>query len=166
MQLARWGGARVIATARGAGLERCLSAGADVAIDYTDPDLSQSILAANDGRPVDRIIEPEFGVNIATDAEVIAANGTLVAYGSAKDMAPTVPFGPLLFKAVTVRIALVYILTDQERRESIDLLTKSLTDGALDCPVDQVFDLPECAAAHEAVERGNRSGAILVRAAI
>ncbi|MFT7594018.1 MAG: NADPH2:quinone reductase [Paracoccaceae bacterium] len=163
VQLAKWGGARVIATARGAGLDRVRAAGADVALDYADPDLAAQILAANDGAPVDQIVEVEFGKNVAINAEVIAANGRITAYGSAKDMTPVLPFYPLMFKAITLKVALVYILTPSQRADTEQRLDAALRASALDCPVEQVFELADCAAAHRAVEAGGRSGAILVR---
>ncbi|MBO9448960.1 NADPH:quinone reductase [Tropicibacter sp. R16_0] len=162
VQLAKWGGARVITTARGAGLDRAKAAGADVAIDYSAPDLAQQILAANGGQPIPKIIDVELGVNLDIDAEVIAENGRLNAYGSAKNMTPTLPIFPLLFKAVTLEIVLVYLLTSTERRFAVDTLTAALTDGALHSPIEQIFPLEQAAAAHEAVEAGNRTGAILL----
>ncbi|KIC46240.1 NADPH:quinone reductase [Tateyamaria sp. ANG-S1] len=162
VQLAKWGGARVIATARDAGLDRASAAGADTVLNYTDTDLADHILAANGGAPVDRIIEVELGRNIDTDAQVIAPNGTIAVYGSALDMTPTLPFGPLLFKAATLDILLIYLLPKAEREACISRLHGALADGALSCPVAQVFPLAETAAAHEAVERGGRDGAILV----
>lgn len=163
VQLAKWGGARVIATASGTGMERAREAGADAVIDYHAPDLAAQILAANDGALVDLIIEVEFGPNVAVDVEVIAESSRIVAYGSAKDMMPTVAFFPLMFKAVTLKAALIYILTPQERVETIQRLTSALVAGALTCPIEQVFALSDCARAHEAVEAGGRTGAILVK---
>ncbi|MBV48558.1 MAG: NADPH:quinone reductase [Sulfitobacter sp.] len=162
VQLAKWGGARVIATTGAAGAERAKSAGADVVLDYAAPDLAAQILAANDGRPVDQIIEVEFGVNIALDAEVIKPNGRIAAYGSAKVMDPTLPFLPLLFKAVTIDIILVYLLTDAQRSLAIEKLHDALRQNALDCPVETIFALSETVQAHEAVEAGARKGAILI----
>ncbi len=163
VQLAKWGGARVIATARGAGIARAEQAGADAVIGIGGDDLAAQILAANDGQPVDHIVEVEFGANIATDAEVVAENGHITAYGSALDMTPTVPFFPLLFKAATVQIALVYILTPSQRADTLRRLTRALSEGALTCPIAQIYPLSDCAAAHEAVEAGGRAGAILIR---
>lgn len=162
VQLAKWGGARVIATARGDGIAEAQDAGADVVLDYARDDLGAAILAANNGTPIERIIEVEFGINAAVDAEVIAPNGTVAAYGSAKDMAPTLPFGPMLFKAVTIDVILIYLLPDAERAQAVMRLHDALGAGALTCPVAQVFALKDCAAAHEAVEAGTRAGAILV----
>jgi NADPH:quinone reductase len=165
VQLAKWGGAKVIATASGIGLDRARDAGADVVIDYRDSDLSAQIIAANGGALIDLILEVEFGPNIAVDAEVIAENGRIVAYGSAKDMTPTVPFYSLMFKAVTLKAALIYILTPEERAETVQRLTSALSEGALNCPIEQVFSLSDCALAHKAVEAGGRTGAILVKMA-
>lgn len=163
VQLAKWGGARVIATAGAGSLDRVRAAGADVALDYADPDLAKQILSANSGDPVQRIVEVEFGMNVETDTEVIAENGRINAYGSAKDMAPTLPFYALMFKAVTLEMVLVYLLPASIRKQAIDRLAAALQDGALDCPVQSVYDLADCAAAHEAVETGGRAGAVLVQ---
>ncbi len=162
VQLAKWGGAHVIATARGAGLDRCTQAGADAVLDYTAPDLANQILKANAGAPIDRIVEVEFGTNIATDTDVIAENGVISAYGSAASMTPELPFYPLLFKAVTIDIALIYLLGPKDRSACIERLHSALKANALDCPVQEIFPLADTAAAHEAVERGARAGAILV----
>jgi len=162
VQLAKWGGARVIATASPATHDRVVAAGADVVLNYGDGDLAARILAANDGNPVETIAEVEFGQNITIDAEVIAPNGRIAAYGSAKEMAPTLSFGPLLYKAVTIDIMLIYLLPSGPRETATTKLHNALEDGALSCPVERVFPLTETAAAHEAVEAGARSGAILV----
>ena len=162
VQLAKWGGARVIATSSACDTDRVSQAGADVVLDYRAADLVAAVLAANNGTPVDTIIEVEFGLNINTDAEMIAPNGRIAAFGSAKEMTPNMAFGPLLFKAADIDIILVYLLTPAQRHRAITLLNQALNDAALDCPVAQVFALSETAAAHEAVEAGQRDGAILV----
>ncbi|MEO1779875.1 MAG: zinc-binding dehydrogenase, partial [Pseudomonadota bacterium] len=162
VQLARWGGAHVIATARGAGLARCARAGAHHVVDFSGSDVVDQFLAANGGHPVDRIIEVEYGLNAATDATLIAPNGTICAYGSALDMTPTLPFGPMLFKAVTLDIILIYILQPADRVAAIDKLHAALSAGALHSPVAQIFALRDCHRAHDAVAQGARDGAILL----
>ena len=164
VQLAKWGGAKVIATARGSGLDATRDAGADAVLDYSQGDLGSQIIDANDGKFIDRIVEVEFGINAATDAEVIAPNGTIAAYGSAKSMNPEIPFGPLLFRAATIDVLLIYLLPVSERAAAISKLHAALQCGALTCPVDTVYKLSQCALAHQAVEAGSRVGAILVDA--
>lgn len=162
VQLAKWGGARVIATARGQGIERCKAAGADDVLDYSSPNLADQILDANDGKPVERIIEVEFGANIETNTTVIAPNGIIAAYGSALQMTPTLPFYPLLFKAVTIDIVLIYLLSQSDRMAAIDRLHRALDASALSIPIQAIYPLQETAQAHVAVETGTRNGAILI----
>jgi len=162
VQLAKWAGARVITTCSPRDNDRVTAAGADVILDYAAPDLAVQIIAANNGALIDTIIEVEFGSNIEIDAAVIAPNGRLAAYGSAKEMTPTLPFLPLLFKAVTIDIILIYLLPDAPRNVIIAKLHAALADGALHCPVEAVFPLAETATAHEAVEAGGRIGATLI----
>ncbi|KEJ88975.1 NADPH:quinone reductase [Sulfitobacter donghicola] len=162
VQLAVWGGAKVIATCSDRDIERVKAAGAHTVLDYRSNSLAEEILAANGGEPVDRILEVEFGVNVQMNADVIKVNGTIAAYGSQIEMAPTLPFGPLLFKAATIDIILIYLLPLAERQERIERLHKALKDGALTCPVATIYPLEECAKAHDAVLAGARTGAILV----
>ncbi|SDG87713.1 NADPH:quinone reductase [Sulfitobacter delicatus] len=162
VQLAKWGGARVIATCSPRDADLVRNAGADAVLDYADPELAQKILKANDGKPVETIVETEFGLNVDTDTEVIAPNGRIAAYGSAGEMSPTLPFYPLLFKAVTIDIVLIYLLAAGPREQAITRLHHALEDGALHCPVDSVLRLAEAARAHEMVEAGRRSGAVLL----
>jgi len=163
VQIAVQSGAKVIATARGAGLDAARAAGADAVLDYSAPDLAEQILAANGGAPVDQIVEVEFGKNLATNTAVIAENGRIVAYGSAQDMTPTLPFYPLMFKAVTLELALIYLLTPAQRAQAIGQLNALLDAGNLTARVAEVLPLEACAQAHDLVAAGNRAGSVLLR---
>ena len=50
------------------------------------------------------MVEVAFGRNLALDAEVIALGGTKAAYASDAEPEPRLPFWPLLFKNVTIRL--------------------------------------------------------------
>ena len=162
VQLAKWGGAKVIATGSSHDFDRMTAAGADHVVDYRSETLAADILAANGGACLDMAVEVEFGVNVSLLAEVMAENARVAIYGSAKNMAPEIPFGPLLFKALTLDIVLIYILPEAPRAEAINQLHAALTEGALDLPIAHVFSPQEAAQAHEAVEAGGRAGAVLV----
>lgn len=162
VQLASWGGATVIATGSPKDFDKMRKAGAAQVLDYHSENLAADILAANGGTPVDAAVEVEFGTNIAVLAEVMAPNGRVAIYGSAKDMAPTIPFGPILFKALTLDVVLIYILPEAERAAAIARLHGALDEGALEVPVGQVFAPEDAAKAHEAVEAGGRDGAVLI----
>lgn len=162
VQLAKWGGARVIATCGARDMDRVRTAGADVVLPYDSATLAADILGATEGVGVDLAVEVEFGVNAALLAEVMVANGRVAIYGSAKDMAPELPFGPMLFKALTLDIVLIYILPDGPRDAAIRWLHAALGDGALHLPEPHVFAPEQAADAHEMVEAGGRVGAVLV----
>ena len=163
VQLAVWGGAKVIATCSTRDRARVEAAGAHAVLDYRSETLADDILAANDGALVDRVLEVEFGVNIDMNTAVIKPNGVIAAYGSQIEMAPALPFRPLLFKAVTIDIILIYLLPLPQRTERIARLHAALEAGALSCPVEQIYPLADCAAAHDAVTAGGRAGAILLK---
>ncbi|MEM8578465.1 MAG: NADPH:quinone reductase [Pseudomonadota bacterium] len=162
VQLAAWGGAEVIATASPRDAEIVQAAGAAHVLPYDTPDLPAAVLEATGGALMDRILEVEFGLNIAADAALIKPNGTIAAYGSARAMQAPLDFGPLLFKAATIDILLIYLLPPPERAAAIARLNTAHAAGALDIPIAQIFPLADTAQAHEAVEAGTRSGAILV----
>ncbi|MGH1575674.1 NADPH:quinone reductase [Planktotalea sp.] len=163
VQLAKWGGATVIATASPSAFERVKAAGADHVLDYRAPDLAAQILSLTDGKGVDRAVEVEFGANIDLLAEVVRANGTIAAYGSQIDMTPTLPFGPLLFKAITIDIVLVYILEDTARTAAIAKLHDALSAGALHPAIHDIMPLEDAAKAHERVMSAGRNGAVLLK---
>lgn len=162
VQLAKWAGARVIATASPRDFDRVTQAGADTVLDYRTTDLAAQVQAANDGALIDTIVEVELGLNLDMDTEVIAPNGRLAAYGSQKDMTPTLPFFPLLFKAVTLDIILIYLLPKAERDAAITHLHNALADGVLHCPTAQIFPLADAAQAHQMVETGERFGSVFL----
>ncbi len=162
VQFARIGGAHVIATARGEdGLAHARDAGAHHVLDYSDPDLAEKILAANQGRPVDRIIEVEFGSNITLDAKVIKERGHLVTFGSAKVQKPELPFYPLMFKGITLEFVLVYLLSVEERQAQAALINHALSNTNLKVPVHSTHGLIDAAQAHETVEAGRRGSVLL-----
>jgi NADPH:quinone reductase len=164
IQLARWGGGRVIATVSGeAKALHAEAAGAHAVINYRATDPVQAILAANGGKPVDRIVEVEFGGNLATSTAVLAPGGVIAAYGSMADPEPRLPFYPLLFKHATLRTMLVYLLSDGERAAVIDRLTRALEQGALSHAIAARFALDDTARAHGAVESGDLIGNAVIQ---
>ena len=163
VQVAAASSACVIATAHGADeIAAARSAGAFAVLDYMSPTLSQDILDATHGAPIDHVVEVEFGKNIETLARVIAERGRIVTYGSALAMTPTLPFYSLLFKAASIEFVLVYLLNDDERTFAIKKLTSLLERNALDLRISQKFPLEHCAQAHETIEDGGRAGSVIL----
>jgi NADPH:quinone reductase len=163
VQLAKWGGAKIIATAAPEGFDRVRAAGADAVFDYSSPDLATQINEATQGKGVDRAVEVEFGRNADLLGRVVKTNGTIAAYGSALDMSPSFSFGAYLFRAITLDIVLIYCLPWEQRKFAIAHLHQAFTDGALKPDIHARFALSDCRAAHAAVEAGKRSGAVLLQ---
>ena len=162
VQLARWGGAQVIATCSARDIARVRAAGAAHVFDYRDPDLAARIMTATNGQGIDRAVEVEFGENAALLAVVMKPLGRVAAYASGKAMTPNLPFGPYLFKAITIEIVLIYLLPEQARRAAVTRLHAALTSGALVPAIHTRLPLERCAEAHEAVMTPGRGGAVLL----
>lgn len=162
VQFAHLNGARVIATAMNSeDMERAISAGADIAINFTSENVAQQILEANNGNPVDRIIEVEFGVNSEVNAAVIKERGHIVTYGSALAMQPKIPFYPFMFKGINLEFVLVYLLNEKERQLAAEYVNEALANG-LDIPLHATYPLVQCAKAHNAVESTSRIGSVVL----
>lgn len=159
IQLARWGGAKVIATVSGPEkAAAAAAAGAHAVVNYREGDVAAAILAANHGKPVDRVVEVEFGGNLPVTSAVIGEGGVIAAYGSMADAEPKLPFYPLMFRNVTLRMLIVYLLSSAERARILARLDAALEEGALSHAIAATFDLADSAKAHEAVESGKLIG--------
>lgn len=163
-QLARWGGATVVGTVRRAtesGLVSGNAADHVVALDGDDPAAAIRDLAP-DG--VDRVVEVALSANAKLDADVVAPDAVIAAYASPVDE-PTLPFWPLLFKNVTLRLLGSDDFPASAKRQAAADLTAAVATGAVTVRVGRVYPLAEVAAAHEAVEAGAREGRVLVAVA-
>jgi NADPH2:quinone reductase len=163
IQLARWGGARVIATVSGP--EKAVhakSAGVDAIVNYREGDVAAAIKHASGGAGVDRIIEVEFGGNIEVSNAVLKPSGTIVAYGSMAAPTPALPFYPMMFNGVTLRMILVYLLEGAARERVIDHLTRATAERGLNHAIAEEFPLEGAAAAHELVESGKAIGNVVI----
>ena len=161
VQLAKWGGAKVIATGSQGSSGSILKNGADHFFDYSSNNLvSQIIEVVPEG--VDRVIEVEFGLNLTWLHQVLKPNGTLAVYGSAKEMNPTIPFGLYLFKAIKIDIFLIYILPRKEREIAINFLHSAFEERALTPKIDSIFKLEDCAQAQNRTLEQGRKGAVLI----
>jgi NADPH2:quinone reductase len=166
VQFAKWGGASVIATVSSPDqAEMVRAAGADHTVDRTAEDVRARVLEIAGGTAsagVDRIVEVAFGVNLATDAAVLAPGGVIAAYASDADQEPRVPFYPLLVKDATVHFVLVYVMPKAAHAAAAADITACLAAGRLRHSIACRFPLDQIADAHEAVERGHLSGKALV----
>jgi NADPH2:quinone reductase len=99
IQLARYWGARVVATAGGADkVALCRQLGADVAIDYRAEPIADAVRRATDGRGVDVVIDPVGGEVTRESLRCLAWGGRLVIVGFAGGSIADLPANRLLLK--------------------------------------------------------------------
>jgi NADPH2:quinone reductase len=160
-QLAHWAGATVIGTVvRSGDLEKVDNSAVShsVALDGTDP--AAAIREhAHDG--VDRIVEVGFSDNADLDAAVVANDAVIAAYASRAER-PEIPFWPLLFANVTLRLLGSDDFSADAKQQAGRDLTKAAADGALTIPIAPSHPLAEIAAAHDHVDDGPRNGRVLL----
>jgi len=156
-QLATWGGASVLGTVR---RTADLAQAGVPAVALDAPGAAERIRElAPSG--VDRIVEVALSANVDLDVEVAALGAVIAAYAS-PDPRPTLPFWPLLFANVTLRLLGSDDFPADAKRQAARDLTAAAAAGALRVPVAAVYPLAEIATAHEAVEAGSPTGRVLV----
>lgn len=167
VQLAKWGGAKVITTVSSPqGAEVVRAAGADHIINYKTEDVIlriKEITGVRNGRGVDRIVEVAFTNNLAIDNAVLKPNGVISTYASGNpDDAPQLPFYPMLLNGITLHFVFVYIMPKAAHEAAITDLTTCMEEGTLHHVIARRFPLSEVAAAHDAVDSGRRGGKVII----
>lgn len=159
-QLARWGGAAVIGTVvRTADLDRIDHSVVAHAVALDQPDPAAAI---RDYAPqgVERIVEVALSDNGDLDAAVVANNAVIAAYASRADR-PTLPFWPLLFANVTLRLLGSDDFAPEAKQQASRDLSTAAAAGAISVSVADRYPLSEIARAHDRVDAGSR-GRVLV----
>lgn len=155
VQLAKLGGARVIATVSSP--EKAASAraaGADAVVDYRTEEVAERVRELTGGAGVDRVVEVELGGNLAATLDVIRPNGVIAAYASEGQREPALPFYRLLYKCVTLHHVLVFLMPEEAKRAAVRDVGRWLEAGRLSHQLGPSFPLERIADAHEAVEAG------------
>ena len=161
IQLAKWGGARVLATVSSEAKARhAARAGADATVNYREPGWIETLLAATAG--VDRIVEVDFGGNLAASLKLLRPNGVIAAYASRGEANPVLPFYELMRKNITVHGVMLPGTPPASRREAQQEINRWLAEGRAVHTIAARFPLRDTALAHLAVERGDKLGTVVV----
>jgi NADPH2:quinone reductase len=159
-QLARWAGATVIGTVRtDAEAEQVDPATADHVVSMASGPVPAIRRLAPDG--VDRIVEVALSANADADAAVVRNGAVLAAYASPNGR-PELPFWPMLFANLTIRLLGSDDFPQAAKDAAARDLTQAAAQSALSIPVAEVFPLERIAAAHELIESGKAPGRVLV----
>lgn len=162
IQFAKLGGARVMTTVSNDDkAEIARAAGADQVINYRSEDVAKRVKELTDGTGVDRIVEVEFGGNLAASVAAIKPRGVIATYASQAVPEPKLPFYEMMYKNIVVRMIVTFGVADELQRRGVKDVTEWLRQGKLSHQVGETFPLAETVAAHEAVER-HAVGKVLV----
>lgn len=165
LQLAKWGGARVIATVSRPEQEQLVqSADADHIINYKTEDVIQRIQTITEQeRGIDRIVDVDLSANLDVAAAVLKPNGVVNTYNvGSPDNRPALPAQTFLVNGIVIRFVLVYVMPDAAKQHAIRDITAALEAGALQHNIARRFSLSDVAAAHEAQDSGQLIGKAIV----
>jgi NADPH:quinone reductase len=155
IELAKHAGARVITTVSGPQkAELAAKAGADLVVNYREPDAAEQISSFAGAGGVDHVVELALGANLQLDLAVMARPDARIVCYAAEATDPVLPVRACMNANVIVRFVLLYGVPLNALEQAANDISAALADGALtELPVTR-FPLDEIAACHDAVEAG------------
>lgn len=163
VQWASQAGATVIATASNDDDKAvCAAAGAAHVVNHRGDDVVGAVLDATGGELVDRIVDVEFGANLATSVEVLRIGGTIATYSSTQVTEPKLPFLKLMYKDVTIRLVIVYAMPESAKEHAIADIESALAADKLQHRIAHTLPLDDIAKSNELVEQGSIRGAVVL----
>jgi NADPH:quinone reductase len=163
VQLAKWGGARVIATVSSPAKDiEARLAGADLVVNYRTEDVVAKVMDFTENRGVDRVAEVDFGGNIATTLKIMAMNSTIAVYATTGNRTPMIPMRDLMEKCIALRTLVLYALPPEFLAAAQADISKWLAAGPRIHNIAAQFALSDTAQAHLAVEKGDKLGTVIV----
>ena len=166
VQLAAWAGATVIATVSSAAkAERARAGGAAHVINYRTENVADRVRAITGGAGVDHVVDVDLGGNLAAVLASVRENGSIAYYASNGNREPVVPLGTLMAKNITLRGFVLPASPHPDRKRAQSDLTRFIATPGRLLSVAARFPLYEAAAAHEAVEKGDKTGTVVVECA-
>jgi NADPH2:quinone reductase len=167
VQLARaFGAGRVIATASSEDKRAlALELGADAALDGDAEGLTERLLEANGGEPVDVVLEMSGGAVFDASLEALATFGRMVAYGIATKEQNEVRTGRLLKRSQTVTGIWITHLVEQRPalyREALEDCFARAARGELRVVTGETYPLSEAARAQSDLAERRTTGKLLL----
>jgi NADPH2:quinone reductase len=159
-QLAHWGGAKVIGTVRRSNDLKQVPSQAvahAIALDQADP---VAAIRAFSPDGVERIIDVSLSDNADLDAAVSKV-GTVIAAYATRDDRPSLPFWPMLFNNVTLRLLGSDDFPHISKQQAAIDLTTAAREGSLSIAVGRPLPLADAARAHDQVDTGSRARVVL-----
>ncbi|MBN8704238.1 MAG: NADPH:quinone reductase [Bacteroidetes bacterium] len=161
IQLARWQGLQVIASAGSSGGASLLkSNGAGAVVDHTDPDHFASIMHITEGKGVDIIIEMLANINLGKDLTLLKTFGRVVVVGSRGP----VEINPreIMSRDATITGLALRNATDGDFRAIHLALIDGFRMGNLKPVIAHEFPLDDAAKAHDIISNSRAMGKIVL----
>jgi len=131
-------------------------------VNHRGDDVVGAILEATGGELVDRIVDVEFGANLATSIEVLRIGGTIATYSSTQVTEPKLPFFQMMYKDVTIRLVIVYAMPEAAKEHAIADIDTALSADKLQHRIAHTLPLEDIAKSNELVEQGSIRGAVIL----
>ena len=142
--------------------EQARIAGADLVINYRTEDVAARTMAFTGQRGVDRVVDVDFGGNIATTLKLMAINSTIALYATNGNRNPVLPMRELMEKCIAVRALVLFALPPSLLAAAQADISRWLAAGTRIHNIAAQFALSETAQAHLAVEKGDKLGTVIV----
>jgi NADPH:quinone reductase-like Zn-dependent oxidoreductase len=156
-------GATVIASASNAADEAtCRSVGAQHVFNHRETAWGERVKTLNGGKPVDRVIDVEFGANLHEVLACIRIGGTIATYSSTQVREPQLPFVRMMFMDLTLRLVLVYAMPEPAKQLAATDITRYLSEERLQHRIAHVLPLGEIARANEFIEQRGFGGCVVL----
>ncbi|HET9663770.1 MAG TPA: NADPH:quinone reductase [Burkholderiales bacterium] len=161
IQLAKWGGARVVTTVSSeAKAQHARAAGADVVINYRTESVAERVLATAGG--VDHVVEVDFGANLPITARILRPHGVVASYASARELNPVFPYTDFFRLNPVVRPVFVYTMPDAAKAQAHADIARWLAESKPIFAIAERYALDDVVKAHLAVERGEKIGHVIL----
>src|SRR3954471_10433789 len=143
IELARYAGARVIATVSSAEkAELARAAGAHEVVDYRAQDAAARLEELG---PVDRVVEVALHQNLELDLAACAPHAAIASYASTPDDVAQVPVRRLMAPNLVLRFVLVYTIPRDALTQAVSDVSAAVETGALTTLPLQRFPLERAA---------------------
>jgi NADPH2:quinone reductase len=142
--------------------EQARLAGADLVLNYKNDDVVAKVMAFTGQRGADRVIDVDFGGNLATTLKLMAVNSTIAIYATNGNRTPVLPVRELMEKCIALRALVLPTLPPPLHAAAQADISKWLAAGPRIHNIAAQFALSETTQAHLAVEKGDKLGTVVV----
>ena len=114
------------------------------------------------GSAANRVVDVDFGGNIAITLKLMAMNSTIAVYATNGNRNPVVPIRTLMERCIVLRALVLPALPPALLAVAQADISKWLAAGTRIHNIAAQFALSETAQAHLAVEKGDKLGTVIV----